>query len=270
MKDNKDALGNRMKGYEDVSRIYLTKRSPVIIRIDGRAFHTFTRGFKKPFDRLFIKAMQETAKYLCGEITGCKLAYIQSDEISLLLIDYDSVGTQPWFENNLQKLVSVSASMATLAFNRAFVRITERFIKDGDDALNESETKYVKSLTAAVNRGAVFDARAFIIPKEEVCNYFIWRQQDATRNSILSVAQSELAPSEIHGKTCDVLQDMLFTRKGINWNNYAVTEKRGACVVKRTVLRNGAERYEWVADEDIPVFTKDRNYIEKYVYLKAD
>ena len=108
-----NSLGDRMKGYENISRIYLTKRSPVIIRIDGKAFHSFTKGFLRPFDNILMETMAETAKFLAQNISGCKLAYTQSDEISLLLTDYETNETQPWFENNLQKLVSVSASMAT-------------------------------------------------------------------------------------------------------------------------------------------------------------
>jgi len=269
MKSGKGSLGNRMKDYEDVSRIYLTKRCPLIIRIDGKAFHTFTRGLKKPFDLLFMEAMQLTAKKLCETVTGCKLAYIQSDEISLLLIDYDTLDTQPWFDKNLQKLVSVSASIATLAFNKAFEQKADAFISGFKDKqhVTEEESGYLSALSACKNKGAMFDARAFILPKEEVCNYFIWRQQDATRNSILSVAQSVFSVEEMHGKKCDVLQDMLFTRKGINWNDLSATEKRGSCIVKTVVNKNGAERDKWVIDNDIPIFTKDKNYIDKNVFL---
>ena len=115
----RDNLGNRMKNYEHTSRTYLTRRLPVIIRLDGKAFHTFTKGLKKPFDEILIDAMWETAKYLCKSIQGCKIAYVQSDEISLLLTDYDTIESCAWFDNNIQKMVSISASMATLAFNRA-------------------------------------------------------------------------------------------------------------------------------------------------------
>lgn len=277
MKKTKDSLGDRMKAYENISRIYLTKRSPVIIRIDGKAFHTFTRGFAKPFDKFFMTAMQETAKHLCKEIVGCKLAYVQSDEISLLLTDYDTIGTQPWFENNLQKLVSVSASIATLAFNRAFYSLT-RDLSDKyayhavtmRDLWGERTEKNFDAYSSAYSRGATFDTRAFILPKEEVCNYFIWRQQDATRNSILSVAQSVLSHKEMQGKKCTELQDILFTQKGINWNHFPTAEKRGACIVKTTVNKNGAERREWVVDPDIPVFTQDKKYIDKFVYLNSE
>lgn len=273
MNNNKDTLGNRMKGYENISRIYLTKRNPVIIRIDGKAFHTFTRGLKRPFDNLFMETMQYTAKELCESISGCKLAYIQSDEISLLLTDYDTINTQPWFENNLQKLVSVAASIATLAFNKHFfARVDEICDTYGEHRLNINPNlseDYMNVLVSKLFR-ATFDARAFILPKEEVCNYFIWRQQDASRNSILSVAQSVLSPKEMHGKKCDELQDILFKQKGINWNNYPTTQKRGSCVVRMVVNKNGIDRHEWTIDNDIPIFTKDRSYVDDKVYIKAD
>jgi tRNA(His) 5'-end guanylyltransferase len=118
-----NSLGDRMKGYENVSRIYLTRRMPLIIRIDGNAFHTFTKGFAKPFDPIFMQAMQETMQKLCEKIQGCKVGYTQSDEISLLLIDYDNLDTDAWFDKNLQKTVSISASIATMEFNGIFSRL---------------------------------------------------------------------------------------------------------------------------------------------------
>ena len=125
----KDNLGDRMKCYENVSRVYLTKRIPVIIRLDGKAFHTFTKSFRKPFDKILMETMWETSKYLCANIQGCKIAYTQSDEISLLLTDYEKITTCSWFDSNIQKMVSVSASMATLAFNKYFKEIYERHVK---------------------------------------------------------------------------------------------------------------------------------------------
>lgn len=276
---NKDSLGDRMKGYENISRIYLTRRCPVIIRIDGKAFHSFTRGFKRPFDEILIQSMQETAKYLCENIQGCKLAYTQSDEISLLLVDYEKITSQAWFENNLQKIVSIAASMATMKFNKVF----ESKVKEYIDVLFhlqdlDIENEYLKTLNKAIDKGAMFDARAFILPKEEVCNYFIWRQQDATRNSIQMVAQSEFSHKELHGKNCNQLQDMLHEQKDINWNDYDPVYKRGSCIVKEDyiisvpvggMMGEGEEetiwRTRWTVDEAIPIFTQEREYIERFV-----
>lgn len=275
---NLDLLGDRMKGYENISRIYLTHKCPVIIRIDGKAFHSFTRGFKKPFDDVLIQSMQETAKYLCENIMGCKLAYIQSDEISLLLVDYEKNETQAWFDNNLQKIVSIAASMATMKFNKCFEDISKAYI-DSVIYLQDNDIKesYLEALCKAREKGAMFDARAFILPKDEVCNYFIWRQQDATRNSIQMVAQANFSHKELQGKSCDALQDMLYEKKGTNWNDCDAVYKRGSCVTKKyfsivdlgehTGSLANVTRSRWVVDKDIPTFLQDREYINQYVYI---
>lgn len=270
-----DSLGNRMKNYEYVSRIYLTKRMPVIIRIDGKAFHSFTKGFQRPFDEIFIKAMQETAKYLCKNIMGCKLAYTQSDEISLLLEDYERTETQPWFENNLQKIASVSASMATMAFNNAFAdTVNERYSyytgintdewTGGVEAFDKLFGNYFSKVGIAM-----FDSRVFILPKEEVCNYFIWRQQDASRNSIQMVAQSLFSHKQLQNKNCDQLQEMMFQEHNINWNDYATVYKRGSCIAKEQYTKNGTTRSRWIVDKNIPIFTQDRDYIDRLVFLNV-
>lgn len=249
-----DSLGDRMEGYENVSRIYLPRRLPVIIRVDGRAFHTFTKGFQRPFDKVLAQAMRETAIALCKEISGAKLAYTQSDEISILVTNNDTVDTQPWFDNNLQKLVSLSASIATRAFDNAF-----------QDAVSQYKESFEQFSTyfRALHK-ATFDARAFVLPPDEVCNYFIWRQQDATRNSIQMVEQSLYSHKELQNKNCDDLQEMIF-QKGINWNEYEPWQKRGICVRKNDMaLIAGSKeilRGTWEPDFNTPVFTQDRNYI---------
>ena len=276
---DKTSLGDRMKNnYENVNRFYLTRRMPVIIRVDMKAGHTFTRGMKKPFDDIFVKTMQDTMKYLCANIQGCVLGYTQSDEISLVLTDYAELTTDAWFGNNLQKMCSISASMATLAFNKAFNDNIVGYIDSHFDTncdVTKDLAEYTKILINARNKGAMFDSRVFTIPKEEVCNYFIWRQQDATRNSIQSVGQANFSQRELNGKSCNAIQDMLMTQKGINWNDYATTLKRGSCCIK---IDDGITKYDevgnicdyipsskWVIDNEIPVFTQDRNYVEKLI-----
>ncbi|WP_281513144.1 tRNA(His) guanylyltransferase Thg1 family protein [Bacteroides acidifaciens] len=120
MANNKDSLGDRMKGYENISRTYLTRRVPAIIRVDGKAFHTFTKGIKRPFDPIMTKTMQDAMKYLCENIQGCVLGYTQSDEITLVLTDYGTIKTDAWFGYGVQKMCSIAAAMATLAFNTAW------------------------------------------------------------------------------------------------------------------------------------------------------
>jgi tRNA(His) 5'-end guanylyltransferase len=274
---DKTTLGDRMKNnYENISRYYLTRRMPVIIRIDGRSFHTFTKGFKKPFDDILVKTMQETMKYLCENIQGCVLGYTQSDEISLVLVDYTELTTDAWFGNNLQKMCSISASIATLAFNKAFTRnISKQSKRLYTEHIEEKDASYIETLEIAMNKGAMFDSRVFTIPKEEVCNYMLWRQQDATRNSILSVGQANFSHKDLHGKSCNNIQDMLMTKKGINWNDYATTLKRGSCCIK---VNDGltayddagnicgyTQRSQWIIDNEIPIFSQDRNYIERLI-----
>lgn len=281
---DKTTIGDRMKNnYENITRYYLTRRMPVIIRIDGKAFHTFTRGFKKPFDDILVKTMQDTMKYLCENIQGCVLGYTQSDEISLVLTDYAELTTDAWFGNNLQKMCSVSASMATMAFNKFFSHnvedlesnLAQEHETDGMTELVKNMLSYYRIYRIALKKGAMFDSRVFTIPKEEVCNYFIWRQQDSTRNSIQSVGQANFSQRELNGKSCDDIQDMLMTQKSINWNNYATTLKRGSCCIK---IDDSITKYDevgnicdyipiskWVIDNEIPIFTQDRNYVEKLI-----
>ena len=280
---DKTTIGDRMKNnYENITRYYLTRRMPVIIRIDGKSFHTFTRGFKKPFDDILVKTMQDTMKYLCENIQGCVIGYTQSDEISLVLTDYAEITTDAWFGNNLQKMCSVSASMATLAFNKFFSGQVQEFMSDCCDGLDgyifpEKRNDYDNAAKVYCNKfnAAMFDSRVFTIPKEEVCNYLIWRQQDATRNSIQSVGQANFSQKELHGKSCNNIQDMLMLQKGLNWNDYSTTLKRGSCCIKvddslteydeAGNICGYTERSKWVIDNEIPIFTQDRNYVEKLV-----
>lgn len=212
-------IGDRMKRYENVWRFHLVRRTPVIVRVDGRAFHSFTRGAEKPWDNAIETGMNKVAIALMHDIQGARLAYIQSDEVSVLLIDYNTLHSEPWFSGNLQKIASCAASTATVAFGN----------------------------------GAMFDARAFNMPREEVVNYFLWRQQDAERNSIQSLSHVHFSEKELYGKSGGMMQEMLFTEKGINWNNVPTHRKRGWCLTE-----NGP-------DYDIPRFGKDREYIQSLV-----
>jgi tRNA(His) 5'-end guanylyltransferase len=214
--------------------------------------------------------MQETAKYLCENIQGCKIAYIQSDEITLLLTDYENIDTQGWFEYNIQKMVSISASMATLAFNTTFKRkiIELQQISTMHAIWSDDDEKYLCGIENKIDR-ALFEARVFSISKEEVCNCFIWRQQDATRNSIQMVGQANFSFKELQNKSCNMIQEMLFSEKGINWNNYATYLKRGSYIIKEKYFvgeNNDVERSKWVVDKNVPIFTEDRDYIDKYVF----
>lgn len=284
-------LAERMKGYEKRNRYYLQRRMPVILRLDMRAGHSFTKGFKRPFDEVFIKSMQNTAKYLCENIQNCKLSYQQSDEITLLLIDYDRLNTDCFFDYRVDKLCSITASMATMAFNKFFENYVDeyRFSKwDGVSKYEDGTWGYIQTLLNAVDKGAMFDARCFNIPKEEVTNNFYWRQDDASRNSIQMVGQANFSHKELHKKSRNDIQDMLMTQKGINWNDFPIYQKRGSCCIKEeyAVNDNGEEvevdcvtdvdelvesatfRSRWIIDTDIPIFKgKGREYIDRLVFV---
>ena len=276
-----DDLGNRMKTfYEQIPKTKLMRRTPVICRIDGKAFHTYTRGFQKPFDEVLIKTMQETTKYLCENVQGCVLGYTQSDEISLVLVDYKRFETSAWFDYEIQKMCSIAASMATMAFNKFFENNVDdyRFSKwDGVSKYEEGTEEYIKTLLKAVEKGAMFDARVFNIPKEEVTNCIYWRQLDASRNSIQMVGQANFSHKELQNKSCNDIQDMLMLQKNINWNDFPTYQKRGTCVVKEYYIEENPnekgnnteiERTRWVIDKDIPIFKGEgRNYIEKLVMV---
>lgn len=269
-----DDLGTRMKTfYEQIPKTKLMRRCPVVIRIDGKAFHTFTRGFKRPFDEVLIKTMQKTTKYLCENIQGCVFGYTQSDEISLVLVDYEKFETSAWFDYEIQKICSISASMATMAFNRKFAKRVEDEAKGYYESsmmwnVSEEERKYLYTLQKAVETGAMFDARCFNIPKEEVTNYIYWRQLDASRNSIQMVGQANFSHKELQNKSCNDIQDMLMTQKGINWNDYPTYQKRGSCCIKEKYFINDNERSRWIIDINIPIFKgDDREYIDKLIMV---
>ncbi len=220
-----DSLGNRMKkNYEEVYKLRLPNRMPVILRLDGKSFHTYTRGMKRPYDIDLIGNMQIVATELANEVQGCKVIYSQSDEISVLLVNYTNLDTSSWFDNEIQKIVSISASIASSLLSRLYLD----------------------------RPCALFDSRAFVLPKEEVCNYFIWRQKDCERNSIQMVAQSLYSQKQLHKKNTKDLHELLYAKQD-NWNNYPTKFKRGWCVTKEGI------------DNEIPIFTESRNYIEKFL-----
>ena len=282
-KTNK-SIGTRMREYEHVTRTYLPRRIPAIIRVDGKAFHSFTKGLRKPFDDFFRNIMQLTMQYMCENVQGCVFGYTQSDEISLLLTDYETIATDAWFDYTIQKMCSVAASMATLAFNKfwaeEFQAQIEHWDREDDGTMDEEMEKWVwEYLVNTIQPKlftAMFDARVFSIPKDEVCNYFIWRQQDATRNSIETVGQTYFSQKDLNGRSQNEIQEILWQQHSINWNTYPIAYKRGVCcskVLRETPMENprnpGKEivvaRRKWVIDREPPIFTQDREYVEKKI-----
>ena len=210
-------------------------------------------------------------EYLCENIQGCVLGYTQSDEITLILVDYQNLNSCAWFDYEVQKMCSIAASMATMAFNKFFTKNVNYFeiTHEYDDAINE----YCTTLVNAAEKGAMFDARVFNIPKEEVCNLIYWRQLDATRNSIQMVGQANFSHKELQNKSCNQIQDMLFQEKGINWNDFPTHLKRGSCCVKKEIqderfdIKDGAyPRFHWEIDLEIPIFKENgRQYINNCI-----
>lgn len=197
------SLGDRMKAYEAPWMTVLPRRMAAVVRIDGRAFHGHLRGADKPFDMQFIAGMAEVARALCAEMQGAVFAYHQSDEISVLLQDWEGTHTEPWFAGEVQKIVSISAAVATA---------TLCSIRPGRP---------------------LFDARVFVLPNTvEVANYFRWRQNDAVRNSISMAAQAHISHKRLQGVSGDQMQEMLFTEHGVNWNDYPAECRRGQVAVK--------------------------------------
>lgn len=272
-----DELGKRMKEYyEGIPKTKLMRRTPVAIRLDDKAFHTFTRGFKKPFDDVLIKSMQETMRYLCENIQGCVFGYTQSDEITLILVDYKKLNSSAWFDYEVQKMCSIAASMATMAFNKFFNEEIWQYECDWKHSLTpqsvkiqERHAKYVATLQDAAKKGAMFDARVFNIPKEEVTNLIYWRQVDAIRNSIQMVGQANFSHKQLDRKSQNDIQNMLLTEKNINWNDFPTHLKRGSCCIKtymEAAPYTMTKRPRWIIDNNIPIFKDEgREYIEKLI-----
>ena len=228
MSSDKLSVGDRMKVYEAVSAWTLPRRIPVILRLDGRAFHTITRKrFGKSWSMEFTEQMIETAKTVMADIQGCDICYCQSDEISFLLTDYKKITTEAWFGYDARKMISISASLASAQFSRVH------------------------------GRNVCFDSRVFSIPQDDVTNYFVWRQVDATRNAIQMAGRELYSHKEMNNKNCSQIQEMLF-QKGVNFDKLPVVRKRGFCIVDKEV------------DLNIPVFSKNREYIEKHVDVRED
>lgn len=245
-----DKLSTRMKEfYESRTKQFLPRRTYTIIRIDGKAFHTYTRDLKKPFDIDFIDAMNITAQILCHQIQGAKLAYVQSDEISILLTDFDRLHTHAWFDGNVQKICSVSASIATAAFNQ--VRLAQQYFN------------HDKGSDAFLQNLAHFDSRVFTIPSEtEVYNYFLWRFQDCVRNSVSSAAQAEFSHKQLHGKNTIGMKIML---KDIDkpWDDLPEGFKNCRLIVKEQYELGTTTRTKWV------VKNAKQEFVEQLKELKV-
>lgn len=227
----RDPLGDRMKQYEAVTRLVLPRRTYTVVRVDGKSFHTFLRHADKPWDEDVVWSMIETAKDLCRALDGAVVGYTQSDEISVVLQDFENNGTQPWFGGVVQKMASIAAATATSAFTRHYA---QRFDLNADSA------------------HPLFDARVFTIPDiVEVANYLVWRQRDCTRNSVLALAQSVFSHREMQGESVRGLVQRLRLEKGIDWEkDVSLHLRQGIQVVK--------EKYDATPDDADPLTLRTR------------
>jgi tRNA(His) 5'-end guanylyltransferase len=269
---HKDALGDRMKRYEDITRYKLPPRTYTLLRVDGRAFHTFTRGLEKPYDKSFMAIMDTVAIKLCEEIAGAQFAFVQSDEISLLAVDFLEIGTQAWFDGLVQKWCSVAAAIATMTFNVEVMKAIQQNLE-----MNITEIGSKKPC-------ATFDARVWTIPDHvEVENYFVWRQQDAVRNSVMMLARAHASHKQLHGKNQSAQHEIIHAA-GDNWEKHPARFKHGGVIRRQAVdylaplsathpafiqLAEGKrvplERSNWFMDVDTPVFTRDRDYLRNMI-----
>ena len=244
----KDSLGDRMKDYESRSFRYLNRRTPVLMRIDGKCFSQWTKGLERPFDLQFKHAMNYAMLKTCSPIDGARFGYCQSDEISILICDYQDIDTQAWFDYRANKIESVAASICTASFNHAaMVYLPIHYRKKGS---------------------AYFDARAWNIPKEEVTNYAYWRQKDCLRNSLSQLSRAYFSHKQLMHKNSSDMQEMLMTEKNINWNNLDTMLKRGSVVFKLLYYLDKEKniiRHKWAIDHNIPDFHKSPEYIQQFI-----
>ena len=219
--------------YEQAFNFRLPSRMPIIMRLDGKCFHTFTQDMDKPFDTKLVTNMTLVAKKLCENIAGVQMAYIQSDEISLLIHNYKKFDTEGWFDNEIQKMCSTSAAIASAYMSSIYKKLV------------------------------LFDSRVFVLPENEVNNYFIWREQDATRNSISMLAQSLHSHKELHKKNSKAMLSMIM-EKASSWNDLPLQLQRGSCIIKDELSQ------KWVVDKKIPLFTNNHNYIDKLLIMEEE
>lgn len=273
-KIKKYSLGDRQKAYEAVNDRILVPKMPFIIRVDGKAFHTYTRGFVKPFDEIMCKTMIEVTKKLCEEIPGAVLGYTQSDEITIVCKYTDRIKSQAWFNGRLRKIETIAASKATKWFNKIFSEKVHDYIEKF-----EGTKEYKNTLRLFYNKKigmAEFDARAFNIPEWDCINNVIWRQQDATRNSVEAVGHANFSTKELHKVNCDGIKEMLLKQKNINWeSDFTPYQKYGAFCYKiqetRKIKGETVERTLWYCNPyEEYIITEDRNRFRVLTDLSED
>lgn len=253
----KDDLGSRLKKYEKINRQYVLPQIPVFVRIDGKAFHTFTQGFDKPFDKTLSDMFKLSALRTMQEIQQCVFGYSQSDEFTILLNGWDSSKSEMWFGGNIQKIASVTASIFSVMFERSLIQKSVLGQVSVDKMNNTLMPAY-------------FDARVFQVPIHEVENVFLWRQFDAKRNSIQALGRSEYSHEEIAGLKTFQIVDVLKKEKGIDWEELPNIQKWGFTIRQSISYKISIERMEWRVDDNIPYFLDDREYFTKNIWNRLN
>lgn len=259
-----DTLGDRQKDYEKAYDYTLIRRTPIICRVDGRSFHRVCRKLTKPYEPLLLEAMAKTMFYVVSEMAGAVFAYQQSDEITFVLRNDQSLDSEPWYGNRIQKISSIAASLATLGFNKA--------ISDSEKKLN-------------LVGDAVFDARVFAIPTiGEVVNNLIWRQQDCTRNATSGAAQAvlgrkfgkKIALKMLHGQSTKDKLELMRVECGIDFQQeFPAAYRMGVGVYKVPMIvpsKDGTSstRKKWTIDWELPDFITERDFIYNLIFSGHD
>ena len=296
-KIKKDSLGDRQKQYEISSETYLVPKMPIIIRIDGKAFHTYTKGMVKPFDKILGTSMKRTMQALCKDVHTCVFGYTQSDEITLILRLPDRIKSQAYLNRRVQKITSLTASKATKYFNKFFIEEVDKLIesekaksaeviktvaKYGDDSpqgRTALQTEFVdkKLMKNYIKKKgeAEFDARAFNVPEWDCINNIIWRQQDAMRNSVEMVGHCYFSAKQLHKVNVVGIREMLLNQRNISWEyNFTPYQKWGACCYKVTeekqIKGKKVFRNSWKIDESMPIIQENRNWFSEITGLKEE
>lgn len=249
-KDTKDLMGNRFKAYEAASSMHMIPGIPKIIRLDGKAFHTFTKGCEQPYDWNIMSAMAAGAVAVMKEIGGsARLAYIQSDECSIVLNDKPRIESSPWFDNNLVKMATVSSSIMSVNFSWAYY---EALASSGSQA------------GSVEFKPAYFDARIFPVPNVwEMHNAILWRQFDAIKNSKSQYARHYFSQKQVHEKNGEQKVQMMKDQHGFDWHTAPTWTKHGIVVRRGTMGK-------FEIDMNIPEFKVDKDYLAKIYEVPAD
>ena len=250
----KKTLKDEMDRYESTVSMSLKTKTPVFIRLEGKSFGAFTQHFQKPYDPIMTRTMQQTAKQLCAEANGCVFAYTASNEITLILTDYHKWNSVPWLDYDVMRMCSAAASIATIAFSKAFADSMEWFLQTYNG--NDKDNLYTAYCEAS-NYGARFEAVCFNVPEDRVCEMVFHQQYQWRRNSILSLANQNFSHREVVGKTLDELHEML-AEKGIFWHDLPTEYRHGSCCSKG--VNPFGRKKKWRIDTEMPLLT-DSNQI---------